>query len=801
MQSVSSSYKELIKTNISLSPKSKVVIDGVEYLGDVIKTSPKISHSNTSFIGGFPAKTVSFDIFNLNNDLSLENKEIEVYRGLVINGVVEWVKQGVFIPQAKDITHDITTRTISVSNAQDRTQLFDNQYKSSLDWTNGQTHTGLEIVQEICTRLNVTLEKTNFAWSNYSFKQPNFSELTTDREVISRLAEIGGEVALISSNGGLAIKGQYNTGDTVQRQRYKSLSREKPFVANTVVLGKEGIDDDIVYPETISNERAEIKILDNPYVDLYRQEMIEAVASHIIGKSYIPFSLNEFVDGFIYELNDVVNVIDKTGETFEVVILDYSSASRIKSNIKAEQQGKTTTNYKLAGSTKETINQVKLEVDHINNTITALSSRIEDLTDYLTSASGTGSVVLEKTVESNGSIGKLVMTGFTEMPLYPNMAYPSKKTYANKLTSYTIVQTNGTDTHETYLELEMSLSGTDELIIENNKVYVKRNNKVTDMNLLANLKTFKGTTTISVKFFNNIKFTCDYIIENEFTKLFSTQAEVSAQWLITNESINSKVSKAEVISEINQSAESVGIKADKIKLEGLVTANQNFKVLEDGSIEAKNGSFSGNIYLTNGGSIVSDKGLLTSIVVESNIKSRSFIGGNMMLPMGYSLMGSYEDGTPIITKDALMFEFTMPKGFSVRDAYVIIQHMPVEYKNFGTKLHTGYSRNLKLYQSSGFSTGIAIMDEGMFNLDFDNLYFNEVTNAFGENGFTGSDKGYTSQKSIDIKEHIQTSKTEDKFNILKIETGNNIVATDEEVYANTGSCKATLIIQGYTSFE
>ncbi|QUT34406.1 hypothetical protein INE90_01151 [Bacteroides uniformis] len=39
----------------------------------------------------------------------------------------------------------------------------------------------------------------------------------------------------------------------------------------------------------------------------------------------------------------------------------------------------------------------------------------------------------------------------------------------------------------------------------------------------------------------------------------------------------------------------VKIKAANISLEGLVTANENFKILEDGSIEAKNGKFTGEI--------------------------------------------------------------------------------------------------------------------------------------------------------------------------------------------------------------
>ena len=74
------------------------------------------------------------------------------------------------------------------------------------------------------------------------------------------------------------------------------------------------------------------------------------------------------------------------------------------------------------------------------------------------------------------------------------------------------------------------------------------------------------------------------------------------------------VQKKKIISEINQSAEEISIKAEKISLEGLVTANQNFKVLEDGSIEAVNGKFTGEIYATSGkfeGEIVSSKATIT----------------------------------------------------------------------------------------------------------------------------------------------------------------------------------------------
>ena len=421
MQIVSNDYKDLIKTNLALSPKTKIVVDNQEYLGDVIKKFPKITHSNSSFIGGFPAKTVSFDIFDLNNDLNLENKEITIYKGLVVNGSIEWVKQGVFIPKAKDITTNISAKTISLSKVQDRTQLFDDKYESSLDWS--INHTGLEIVQEICNKKGITLASNTFNFANYSFKQPNFNETITNREVISRIAEIGGEIAFFDCDGNLVIKSQLATGDTIQRARYEKLSKEKEFKINTVVLGKKGIDDDIVYPEAIETERVEFRIEDNPFVDLYRQEMIEEVANYIIGKSYIPFKLDGFVDGFVYELNDVVSVLDKNGNTFDAVILDYETNNRIKANVKAETQNTTKTNYNLAGSKQEAINQVKLEVDHINQKVEVIATETNELnntisttTETITAQGATIEILTEKTqkIDDEGNVTSVKTTnGYT----------------------------------------------------------------------------------------------------------------------------------------------------------------------------------------------------------------------------------------------------------------------------------------------------------------------------------------------------------------------------------------------------
>lgn len=89
-------------------------------------------------------------------------------------------------------------------------------------------------------------------------------------------------------------------------------------------------------------------------------------------------------------------------------------------------------------------------------------------------------------------------------------------------------------------------------------------------------------------------------ITSEVTRATSEEGKLSSRITQNATDITSKVSKGSIISTINQSAESVSISASKIKLEGLVTANNNFKILTDGSIETKNANVSGKITTSKG---------------------------------------------------------------------------------------------------------------------------------------------------------------------------------------------------------
>jgi len=79
----------------------------------------------------------------------------------------------------------------------------------------------------------------------------------------------------------------------------------------------------------------------------------------------------------------------------------------------------------------------------------------------------------------------------------------------------------------------------------------------------------------------------------------STISGLSSRITQNANGIQLKVDKDGIVSSINQSNEVITINANKINLNGIVTANQYFKILPNGSMEAKNGVFSGELEFSN----------------------------------------------------------------------------------------------------------------------------------------------------------------------------------------------------------
>lgn len=102
-------------------------------------------------------------------------------------------------------------------------------------------------------------------------------------------------------------------------------------------------------------------------------------------------------------------------------------------------------------------------------------------------------------------------------------------------------------------------------------------------------KTYETKTTVTEKCntaeSNANKATDEKLTEYSTTEQMQSAIKVKADAI--ESTVSEKVGSDEIISRINQSAEEVSINAEKISLNGAVTANSNFKINTDGSAETK----------------------------------------------------------------------------------------------------------------------------------------------------------------------------------------------------------------------
>lgn len=88
-------------------------------------------------------------------------------------------------------------------------------------------------------------------------------------------------------------------------------------------------------------------------------------------------------------------------------------------------------------------------------------------------------------------------------------------------------------------------------------------------------------------------------ITSEVTRAKGAEKELKSKITQTADSISTKVEKNGVISAINQTAETISIKASKIDFNGIITANSYFQIKTDGSFVAKKGTI-GDFMITDG---------------------------------------------------------------------------------------------------------------------------------------------------------------------------------------------------------
>ena len=158
-------------------------------------------------------------------------------------------------------------------------------------------------------------------------------------------------------------------------------------------------------------------------------------------------------------------------------------------------------------------------------------------------------------------------------------------------------------------------------------------------------KTYETKTTVTEKCNaaenNANKATDEKLTEYSTTEQMNSAIKVKADAI--ESTVSKKVGSNEIISKINQSAESVSINASKISLNGAVTANSNFKINADGSAETKALKVTGgsltignNCEITNVGNVfaLSPK-FYSGLYLNSELKTGTLSNLNYSMLLGY----------------------------------------------------------------------------------------------------------------------------------------------------------------------
>lgn len=272
------------------------------------------------------------------------------------------------------------------------------------------------------------------------------------------------------------------------------------------------------------------------------------------GEEYRSTQVNS-VHKSIIQLKGKTNVLTRTIEETNSKITDVESG--------------------LSSEIKQTATDIRAEV---KNTTDGLSSSIEQTAESITSE-------VKRAKQSEEELSSKITQTAESITSEVGKKYETKENATNTKTE---LQTSIRQTADGFTaELSKQVTET--------KQYAESAAETAESNAKQDtadkLKDYSTTTEMNTR----INATAEGISAEVTRKLqsYSTTEQMNSAIRQTADSINTEVSKKvngdEIISKINQSAENVSIEANKINLNGAVTANQNFKIGSDGSAEMPKG--------------------------------------------------------------------------------------------------------------------------------------------------------------------------------------------------------------------
>lgn len=320
------------------------------------------------------------------------------------------------------------------------------------------------------------------------------------------------------------------------------------------------------------------------------------------------YSAEQTVSGLEKLYTDVTGKYDAVSKQYtslDTKVGEYKSAV---DGFSGDLQQLSTTINDNYSTTKSMQTYVKAQVDGLSTVVSETYVKTDTLSEYSTTEQ-TKSMIDQKTDQIKLDVReKIYGTNYCKNGTFETftgwVAYLDKKpciTYLGKTCAYLV---SGNSIWMNY-DYTVDADESNTIIFEAaSPEKVALNIKIDD----TTIKTFYSSEmskewkefSVDVKLKKG-KHTIQFVTSSNASVLYVTNVQIKqdiiesthSQINIIQSSIESKVSKNGIISSINQSSEKVSISAGKINFNGLVTANNYFQILTDGSFVAAYGTLGG----------------------------------------------------------------------------------------------------------------------------------------------------------------------------------------------------------------
>ena len=528
------------------------------------------------------------NIVNPNNDIDLEDKEIEVYSGIDN----EMIPHGNFIIEKPPINEEVKAKTSFTGY--DYMIKFDTPYVD----TNKYPLTLRDYLINLCMQVGLTLGSTSLINENYMILGNPFTSNETCRTVLSAVAQLCGGFAKIGRDNKVYIitLDKENVVEIIDGNNYfENFSKNQTWgEVNSLVIklndNVEGENTVIEDKESIArNGLTEIVISGNPFLIDEEQRMLVATElwNNLKGIKYIPFKTSYY--GFPYiDSGDFIKILDSKDEECYTFVFNHKFTynGTFKGEISTTALSKTQTMYKNTNNIKTKFKETEFKVNKIEGEITSvisdvteqndkiskvtqtvneLNSKISDIADITTSGESIyGKLEFTSVNQSEPILIKIHPLGTNISYLYPHSnLYPSSNLYpTTRILRFSTKDTESVEKNidyllpddllyydgETYDEFILGYDSQTCQVIkrcgynEDGTVYKLEKEIVTDYEY-PKIELTDGDYTVSLLGYDTAYLYVTLMAQNIYTTQFATKAEVSTEISQTAQDINVSVDK------------------------------------------------------------------------------------------------------------------------------------------------------------------------------------------------------------------------------------------------------------------